>query len=239
MKKVLVITIAIMLLSSHPSAHAALGIDFGSSVAAGGLVENGGPSTFGAATGYTTVGWTFMPTTDLYLTRLGVYDADRDRVHSEQHLVGIWSADQSLLTSVTINEATMNVPETSPNGAMFHFVNTSSPLLLSAGQTYFVGATMYAGAVTGGGTSDFDSFAAFNNSETPVSINPNLIYLNSGYAINATNNLLFPASTFVTDYTIGANIDVTPVPIPGAAWLLGSGLIGLVGLSRKKEAAVA
>lgn len=29
------------------------------------------------------------------------------------------------------------------------------------------------------------------------------------------------------------SIDVTPVPIPGAIWLLGSGIIGLVGFSRK------
>lgn len=31
-------------------------------------------------------------------------------------------------------------------------------------------------------------------------------------------------------------IDAQPVPIPGAVWLLGSGLIGLVGIRRKKKA---
>ncbi len=31
------------------------------------------------------------------------------------------------------------------------------------------------------------------------------------------------------------NVDVTPTPIPAAAWLLGSGLMGLVGLRRRKE----
>jgi len=30
-----------------------------------------------------------------------------------------------------------------------------------------------------------------------------------------------------------AEIDPTPVPIPGAVWLLGSGLIGMVGIRRK------
>jgi hypothetical protein len=236
MKKVLVITIAIMLLSAHHAAHAALGIDFSSSVAAGGLVENGGPGTFGVSTGYTTVGWAFTAETDLSLTRLGLYDADRDKRHTEQHLVGLWSAGGELLASVMINEdpTFAHSPEISPNGALFHFVNTSSPVLLSAGQTYFVGATLYAGI------NDFDTFAAFNNDEASIFINPNLTYLGNRYAINATNALLFPQSTVSDyDYTIGANIDVSPVPVPGAAWLLGSSLIGLAGLGRRKKIAKA
>jgi len=34
----------------------------------------------------------------------------------------------------------------------------------------------------------------------------------------------------IYDYT---NTAVTPTPIPGAVWLLGSGLLGLVGLKRR------
>jgi hypothetical protein len=30
-------------------------------------------------------------------------------------------------------------------------------------------------------------------------------------------------------------MEVTPTPIPAAAWLLGSGLLGLVGIRRRKE----
>lgn len=218
------------------AAHAALGVDFTSDVAVQGLVENGGPGTFvPGATGYTVVGWSFSPTTDLYLTRLGVYDADRDRLHSEQHHVGIWSTGtgSSLLTSVSIDETLMNQPETSPNGVLFHFANVDSPLVLRAGQTYVVGATLYAGVVTAGTPGDFDSFAAFNNGESPIYFNPYLTYLGNAYAINGSNQLVMPSSTFITDYTIGANIDVTPTPIPAAAWLLGSGLLGLAGVRRR------
>jgi hypothetical protein len=35
------------------------------------------------------------------------------------------------------------------------------------------------------------------------------------------------------------DVSVSAVPVPGAIWLLGSGLIGLFGLSRKKKSAVA
>lgn len=35
----------------------------------------------------------------------------------------------------------------------------------------------------------------------------------------------------------GFALELAPVPIPGAAWLFGSGLIGLIGMARKKEAA--
>ena len=43
-----------------------------------------------------------------------------------------------------------------------------------------------------------------------------------------------------TDSLAGAGFDVevevTPVPIPAAVWLLGSGLLGLVGIARRKKA---
>ena len=52
-------------------------------------------------------------------------------------------------------------------------------------------------------------------------------------------------STYVTNtgqttyhsaaFTISANGDFSPVPIPSAVWLFGSGLIGLVNLARRKK----
>jgi hypothetical protein len=38
-------------------------------------------------------------------------------------------------------------------------------------------------------------------------------------------------------YTITMSADPAPVPVPAAAWLLGSGLLGLVGIARRKEVA--
>jgi hypothetical protein len=36
---------------------------------------------------------------------------------------------------------------------------------------------------------------------------------------------------------IGTAIDITPVPLPAAIWLFGAGLLGLVGISRRKQTA--
>ena len=48
--------------------------------------------------------------------------------------------------------------------------------------------------------------------------------------------LNFHTQTFAGGEIRGQLVAVAPVPLPAAAWLLGSGLIGLVGASRKKGA---
>lgn len=48
--------------------------------------------------------------------------------------------------------------------------------------------------------------------------------------------------TYVTDHTFGTNLDlllykdVAAVPVPAAVWLFGSGLLGLIGVARRKKA---
>lgn len=58
--------------------------------------------------------------------------------------------------------------------------------------------------------------------------NPNALGEYSFY-LTATTKTAFPASVG----TVG--IDVQVVPVPAAAWLLGSGLIGLAGFARKRK----
>jgi hypothetical protein len=42
---------------------------------------------------------------------------------------------------------------------------------------------------------------------------------------------------FIDNVTIFADVDVPAIPVPAAVWLFGSGLLGLVGIARKKKVA--
>lgn len=57
------------------------------------------------------------------------------------------------------------------------------------------------------------------------------------YALSITNYMIQspnPTNSFDASSSVSFNLVLTPVPIPSAVWLFGSGLIGLVGLARRK-----
>jgi hypothetical protein len=56
---------------------------------------------------------------------------------------------------------------------------------------------------------------------------------------NIFGSYLNPSNAHSTPVLVFDNMNVAPVPVPAAAWLLGSGLIGLFGMSKKKKLAVA
>lgn len=70
--------------------------------------------------------------------------------------------------------------------------------------------------------------------ETPPMVVPMIsLFANITTHIGA-NELYYPATAqFEVPYSRSGHWLVHPVPIPAAAWLLGSGLVGLIGLRRK------
>ena len=92
----------------------------------------------------------------------------------------------------------------------------------------------------------FDSFVNFDFNVFSTNPADGLLPGQSSYfmfldttATNYARTASFDLTNMEQDPISGqfAAYSPTPVPIPAAAWLLGSGLIGLVGLTRKRKAA--
>ena len=86
-----------------------------------------------------------------------------------------------------------------------------------------------------GGPGIYDWSLPFTGSS--ITVSGNNVYGTESYGvvqfIGTYNSISWtnPAYEAWYGFTVGANVN--PVPIPGAVWLLGSGLIGLIGLRRK------
>lgn len=84
---------------------------------------------------------------------------------------------------------------------------------------------------TGQGFGDIDGFVIFNASSGEV-----LDDLSGGASLAAGDYAFWLQETadVTVDYEI--SFEVATVPVPAAAWLFGSGLLGLMGIARRKKA---
>lgn len=96
-------------------------------------------------------------------------------------------------------------------------------------------------AFTGFTTTVHDPLASFQGATDLSGIHQNLQYLAIGAPLHALAGS-FPGfdnpDTFGDAFSITSQtVQLATVPIPAAVWLFGSGLLGLVGISRRKKAA--
>jgi hypothetical protein len=163
---------------------------------------------WGAGTGYT-LGWEFTANANLSVNALGIYDLGI----SADDEVGIWTTSGTLLASATVT------PSTPESGDSFAWVATS-PVTLSDGQTYLIGAD-YPAPVT-------DPFIYEASSVTTA---PDITYITSA---NSGDVGFAPpiASGAYNDAYFGPNFQytiVSPVPEPSTLAQLGLGGIMMLG----------
>jgi hypothetical protein len=164
-----------------------------------------------------TVGWTFQPTAGISVTSLGALTY---ALPSGSTDVGLWDASGTLLASVVVNSSSTLVDQS-------RYV-AITPLLLTAGQTYYLGEYSAAGAIQS------------------IAINPNEPSGPDGYATMgpyiqleaaAYGNPAFGFPT-ITEGAPGSaivapNFQFQPVPEPSELGLLGAGLIAVLAKRRR------
>jgi hypothetical protein len=177
-----------------------------------------------------TIGDVFTPTKNITVSSLGAFDYQQDGLR-EAHTVGIFNSSGTLLASAIISAGTSD----SLVGA-FRYASIT-PLTLFSGQTYTIAESLSSNA-------DVIGYASTGK----LSVDPDINFLpfSARYSIGMTG-LQFPTGTSLAsaEFYIGPNFDpdsdqipdtpISGVPIPGAIWLLGSGLVGLAGRRRFRK----
>lgn len=155
-----------------------------------------------------TIGWKFTTSSDIQIDSLGVWDEFGDGL-AQEHAVGIWSLDGTLLTSAIVDSGTSNALENS-----FRWADIPS-FALDAG-SYVVGAYF---------SDNSDRGAALSNYSTAsqITFNQNLYLYGNGFTRPTDHWAGFDGGNF------GANFKFTPasVPEPSALLLFGLGFISL------------
>ncbi|OYT18319.1 MAG: hypothetical protein CCU26_17395 [Nitrospira sp. UW-LDO-01] len=164
-----------------------------------------------------TLGWKFSVTAPTSVEALGVYDSFQDGLAGTAQ-VGLWLASGGTpLVQTTIAAGT----DAALDG-YFRFAPVSSTAL-TPGIEYIVGAHL-----------DGDATSLFGGNGI---VDPRVSVIDVRYS-SFGSGFGFPDQTDLgTDGAafLGGNFQLTSVPLPAAAWLFGSGVIGLAGLVRRRN----
>lgn len=159
------------------------------------------------------LGWEFTTTAPVTVKALGFYD-DLKNGLTQNHAVGIYDTAGTLLVSTT-------VLTTDPLVSFFRMHNIT-PLVLAGSTTYFIQA------VTG-----TENYTWGTNGFV---VDPSISFNVDAFFGPASGVLAFPNdSDGITDGYFGPNFSTDyAAPLPSTLVFLGSGLMGLIGLARRR-----
>jgi hypothetical protein len=172
-----------------------------------------------------TFGWSFTANQALMVDGLGFFDDEivDGQGLQQDHLVSLWTDTGTLLGSTTISNASTAVASTAADGRWLF--NDIAPVLLTAGNDYVIGAHDPASS----GCAACDRIRYFDTATTTSEIT----FIQ---ALDGVGNG-FPTGPVPdrNDGYFGPNLRVNPVPVPAAAWLFGTALVGFFGMSRRRK----
>ena len=172
-----------------------------------------------------TIGWSFSLAGSQTLTYLGLYNTDLNQPTT----VGLWNSSGTLLSSATFDVSNPLVDQDDIANSGFLWLQVSS-LNLGAGQ-YTIGAFAPADPNLG------SRFGVYGVTASNVS-GLNIV---KSSLVSFASSIDKPTNDFSGVYAsgfFGPNLrfaDSAPIPVPAAFWLLGSGLVGLFGISKRKR----
>jgi len=167
------------------------------------------------------MGWEFIVNSPVEVISLGVWDEGGDGL-ANSHNVGLYTIGQGLLTSTNVSSGQI-IPSASPDGSwVFRDI---MPVVLNPG--IYVVALTYA-------TSDSDFLRFFTTATTL----PEITFVTGRQ--ETSSFLVFPTITtsLIDDGIFGPNLQVRAAPEPGVPLSLGSGLMLLGWLDRRRRRAV-
>jgi hypothetical protein len=167
--------------------------------------------------GYATngAGFAFTPLVPIAVTALGYNGAD---LPVQPYVVGLFDSTGLQLASVLATASGTFYNQT--------YYQSISPVDLTVGQTYYLGAV---GLTNGNYWKGLSSFT--------FTTNPDISYL--GYATDFMPPATFPTEPIATDaYLVGANLEFTVIPEPSVLGLAGVALCGMAGVRRRSKTLV-
>jgi hypothetical protein len=215
--RVLSLVAAILLASITPSR--ALGAIAGVEWSGSAFVTSDGPFS---------MGYLFQATTNLQVVGLGAFDFLGDGL-ATSHQVGLWTSAGTLIASTTVQSGTASTLQ-----GHFRYESIASPVTLTTGMTYVVGAANF-GPEDPWATNTQGAFSA-----------PGITYLQDRF-LGFTNSFVMPTRTLERELSLagsfGGNILLAEQPVaevPEPASLVVWGLAGLGcaigGYRRRKRA---